>query len=140
MPGIHYINIVLEYFYLGLLIMCFILSLGNRPQGSKWGYTLAFIGFGIITIYMTVKRLSLLHLRLLSWRAFYSQTSAFLLAFKGIQVIQKEKGAPLDVSDFFANTIFRNIVVSLLATFGLYVAASVIFVSRRILPCTSEGN
>jgi hypothetical protein len=59
MPGIHYINIVLEYFYLGLLIMCFILSLGNRPQGSKWGYTLAFIGFGIITIYMTVKRSSL---------------------------------------------------------------------------------
>jgi chitin synthase len=77
---------------------------------------------------------------LLSWRAFYSQTSAFLLAFKGIQVIQKEKGAPLDVSDFFANTIFRNIVVSLLATFGLYVAASVIFVSLRTLPCTSNKN
>ncbi|KAJ7935200.1 glycosyltransferase family 2 protein [Mycena leptocephala] len=76
-------TILTKYFYLGLLIMCFILSLGNRPQGSKWG-------FGIITIYMT--------------------TSAFLLAFKGIQVIQKEKGGPLDVSDFFANTIFRNIV------------------------------
>jgi chitin synthase len=55
LKGIHYVNVVLEYFYLGLLIMCFILSLGNRPQGSKWGYTLAFIGFGIITIYMTVR-------------------------------------------------------------------------------------
>ena len=31
--------------------MCFILSLGNRPQGSKWGYTLAMIGFALITIY-----------------------------------------------------------------------------------------
>jgi len=52
--GIHVVNIVLEYFYIGLLILCFILSLGNRPQGSKWGYTLAIIGFGFITIYMTV--------------------------------------------------------------------------------------
>ncbi|KAJ7747757.1 glycosyltransferase family 2 protein [Mycena metata] len=105
--GIHYVNIVLEYFYLGLLIMCFILSLGNRPQGSKWGYTLAFIGFGIITIYMT--------------------TAAFLLAFKGVAELATEKGGPLGISDFFANTIFRNIVVSLLATFGLYVVASLIF-------------
>jgi chitin synthase len=52
--GIHIANVILDYFYLGLLIMCFILSLGNRPQGSKWGYTLALIGFGFITIYMTV--------------------------------------------------------------------------------------
>jgi chitin synthase len=52
--GIHIVNVLLEYMYLGLLLMCFILSLGNRPQGSKWGYTLAFIGFGVITIYMTV--------------------------------------------------------------------------------------
>ena len=54
LPGIHIVNIILNYFYLGLLIMCFILSLGNRPQGSKWGYTLAMIGFSLITIYMTV--------------------------------------------------------------------------------------
>ncbi|GLB45336.1 putative chitin synthase [Lyophyllum shimeji] len=51
--GIHIVNIILNYFYLGLLIMCFILSLGNRPQGSKWGYTAAFIGFALVTIYMT---------------------------------------------------------------------------------------
>lgn len=55
LKGIHIVNVILTYFYLGLLIMCFILSLGNRPQGSKWGYTAAFIGFGLITIYMTVR-------------------------------------------------------------------------------------
>lgn len=47
-------NHVFNYFYLGLLIMCFILALGNRPQGSKWGYTLAILGFALITVYMTV--------------------------------------------------------------------------------------
>lgn len=56
--GIHVVNVILEYFYLGLLIMCFILALGNRPQGSKLGYTLAFIGFAVVTVYMTVSVLS----------------------------------------------------------------------------------
>lgn len=54
LKGINIVNIILTYFYMGLLIMCFILSLGNRPQGSKWGYTAAFIGFAVITVYMTV--------------------------------------------------------------------------------------
>ena len=54
LTGINIVNIVLNYFYLGLLIMCFILSLGNRPQGSKLGYTLAMVGFAVITVYMTV--------------------------------------------------------------------------------------
>jgi chitin synthase len=52
---LHIVNNVLEYLYLGLLVMCFLLSLGNRPQGSKWGYTSAILGFGVITIYMTVR-------------------------------------------------------------------------------------
>lgn len=56
-PHINIVNDVLEYFYLGLLILCFLLALGNRPQGSKWGYTFAFIGFAVITVYMTVRRL-----------------------------------------------------------------------------------
>ena len=54
LPSLHIPNLVLNYFYLRLLIMCFLLLLGNRPHGSKWGYTLAFIGFGIVMIYMTV--------------------------------------------------------------------------------------
>ncbi|KAI0691142.1 glycosyltransferase family 2 protein [Cerioporus squamosus] len=104
--GIHIVNLILEYFYLGLLIMCYILSLGNRPQGAKWGYTLAFIGFALITVYMTF--------------------AAFFLAFKGIENIQKTDG-PLTADSLFTNSIFRNIVISLVATLGLYVAASLIF-------------
>jgi chitin synthase len=112
LPGIHIVNVILEYFYLGLLILCFILALGNRPQGSKWGYTCAFIGFGFITIYMTM--------------------AAFLLAFKGINNIAQTSGRPLQFSDIFSNSIFRDIVLSLLATLGLYIVASLIFVSIRV--------
>lgn len=54
--GIHIINVFLEYLYLGLLIVCYVLALGNRPQGpAKWGYKLAFMGFALITTYMTVR-------------------------------------------------------------------------------------
>lgn len=108
-PAIHIVNVILQYFYLGLLVMCFILSLGNRPQGSKLAFTLAIVGFALITVYMTV--------------------AAFLLAFKGIEAIAAEKGGSLNISDAFTNSIFRNIVLSLLATLGLYIIASVIFVS-----------
>jgi chitin synthase len=69
----HYVNIVLNYVYIGLLLLCFLLALGNRPQGyvdpfpvlayqaglwdelitrSVIGYTLSMVGFAILTAYM----------------------------------------------------------------------------------------
>ena len=56
------------------------------------------------------------------------QIAAFFLAFKGVDNIVKSDG-PLTVSSLFTNAIFRNIVISLLATLGLYILASLIFVS-----------
>ncbi|TFY62620.1 hypothetical protein EVJ58_g3752 [Rhodofomes roseus] len=103
--AIKYFNIVVNYIYLGLLIMCFLLSLGNRPQGSKWAFTFAMIGFACITIYMTV--------------------AAAFLVVKSIQNLQKETGG-LTLNDLFTNAIFRDIVISLVSTYGLYVIASII--------------
>lgn len=57
LKGIHIANDLLKYFYLGLLVTCFLLALGNRPQGSKHVYTFAIVGFGLITVYMTVRLL-----------------------------------------------------------------------------------
>ena len=107
--GINIVNDLLNYFYLGLLMTCFILALGNRPQGSKLGYTLAIIGFALITVYMTL--------------------AAGLLAYKGIEkMISKHKGS-WKLGDFLGNVIFRNVVLSIVGTLGLYVFASLIFVS-----------
>ena len=60
------------------------------------------------------------------------QFAAFFLAFKGVQNIreaEKQAGNDLSPDDLFKNAVFRNIVVSLVATIGLYVIASVLFVS-----------
>ncbi|KAF8727491.1 hypothetical protein AX14_007350 [Amanita brunnescens Koide BX004] len=105
LKGIHFFNIILEYVYIGLLIMCFLLSLGNRPQGSKWGYTFAFVGFALITIYMTF--------------------AALFIAVKGIQNIAVSNDG-LTLGSFFTNTLFRNIIISLVATLGLYVVSSLL--------------
>lgn len=56
------------------------------------------------------------------------QFAAFFLAFKGIDNLEHSDGT-LTPSDLFTNSIFRNIVISLLATTGLYLIASLIFVS-----------
>ena len=56
-----------------------------------------------------------------------SQVAAFFLAFKGVENIAHSDG-PLSLSDLFSNSIFRNIVISILATLGLYILASLIFV------------
>jgi len=69
---------------------------------------MAMIGFSFITIYMTF--------------------SAFFLAFKGLVNLQEE--APdhqLKVTEIFTNHIFRDIIISLLATLGLYVVSSLLF-------------
>lgn len=41
-------NIVIKYIYIALVLLQFILALGNRPKGSKWTYIMSFVLFGII--------------------------------------------------------------------------------------------
>ena len=122
------VNTIFRYSYVGLLLSCFILSLGNRPQGSNVGYTLAFVGYAIFTIYMTVgqPRLnSTQESQLMVWRI---QFAAIILSVKGVQQVAAAEHRGASVSDLFSNSIFRDIVLSLSATIGLYVVASIIHV------------
>ncbi|WAR55283.1 hypothetical protein PtB15_6B22 [Puccinia triticina] len=48
------INTSLHYLYTGTSIGCFLLSMGNRPQGAKWKYISAMIIFGCLALYMLV--------------------------------------------------------------------------------------
>ncbi|KAI0250489.1 glycosyltransferase family 2 protein [Lactifluus subvellereus] len=104
--GIEIFNTILRYSYVGLLLTCFILSLGNRPQGSTRGYTLAFVGYAIFTLYMTF--------------------AAVFLSIKGVQQVAAAEHRGAKFNDLFSNAIFRDIVISLVATVGLYLIASII--------------
>ena len=50
------------------------------------------------------------------------------LAIKGVQQVSEADDRGAAVSDLFTNAIFRDIVISLAATIGLYVVASLIHV------------
>ncbi|KAL0951725.1 hypothetical protein HGRIS_008399 [Hohenbuehelia grisea] len=88
--------------YIALLFVVTVCSLGNRPQGSKWTYTLAIVLFGLcnvitlwcagFTVYMAVPH------TLDGWKDFPN-------------LIQ-------------TNTTFREIVISLAATYGLFFISS----------------
>jgi chitin synthase len=96
-----------------LLIISFILSMGNRPQGSKWSYTFAMLFYAGLMGYMLF--------------------AAGWLTLKGVNAALEETngkitGANLStISAVFQNETFRNIVLSLASTYGLYFIASALF-------------
>lgn len=52
LPSIEPINAVMQYLYMGTIVASFLMSLGNRPQGSKWKYLAAVVSFSFTTAYM----------------------------------------------------------------------------------------
>ncbi len=68
-----------------------------------------------------------------------TQFAAVYLSVKGVQEVAAAEHRGAQFSDLFSNAIFRDIVLSLVATIGLYVIASIIhvrgldlkFISRR---------
>jgi chitin synthase len=88
--------------YIALLVVVTIVSLGNRPQGSKWTYTLAIVLFGlcnIITLYC----------------------AAYTVYLASPKSLEEWKDLPYLVQH---DATVRDIVISLAATYGLYFVAS----------------
>ena|SRR5438270_954977 len=91
-------------------------SMGNRPQGSKFAYTATAIFFACLMGYM---------LFCSAW-----------LTVKGIQATlatlaaenqQFGKDFRSTVSAIFGNRIFRDLIVSTVSTYGLYLISSLLF-------------
>ncbi|KAG8862908.1 Chitin synthase, class 2 [Tulasnella sp. 330] len=87
--------------YIGLIFMILVCSLGNRPQGSKWTYTIAIILFGICNI-VTL------------WCAAWTVYLAVPHTLSGWE----------DWKKLLENKTFIDIAISLLATYGLYFISS----------------
>jgi len=98
-------KIVFEVFlnlYIGLLFLVLVCSLGNRPQGSKWSYTIAIVLFGFCNI-ITV------------WCAGYTVYLA---------VPHDVEGWSNFPELFKESRVLQEMVVALLATYGMYFIAS----------------
>ncbi|KAG0314047.1 Chitin synthase, class 1 [Dissophora globulifera] len=96
--------IFLQYAYQFLVIAMFVLSLGNRPTGSRVLYTSAMVFFALLMIYMTF--------------------CAIWLTKLGIQ--HAIDAGATSFSAIFSDPTFRTVILSLASTYGLYLFGSII--------------
>ncbi|KAF8930098.1 Chitin synthase, class 1 [Dissophora ornata] len=103
---------VTRYIYILLIIVQFIMSMGNRPQGSNWAYKSSMGFFAILMGYMLF--------------------GAGYMTVHGINKAQQEAAAEAGSGKsitalYFQDAMFRNTVISLASTYGLYFFASFLF-------------
>ncbi|KAF9298668.1 Chitin synthase, class 1 [Linnemannia elongata] len=102
---------VMRYIYIFLICTQFICSMGNRPQGSKATYTMSMLAFALIMGYML-------------FAAALITIKSLDAAFGGL----KASDTSFEVfKTIIANAAFRDIILSLLSTYGLYILMSVLY-------------
>lgn len=95
---------VFEWGYLATVITCFVLALGNRPQGSN-------------RFYMTMVCFWVLIMGYLMFASIYITVIS----------VKSEVKDGFSVSDLFQNTLFFTLIVSLASTYVMYFVSSILF-------------
>lgn len=99
------LGVVFEWLYLFTLLTCFILALGNRPQGSNLAYMSMVYFWVFIMVYLM-----------------------FASIFITIKSIQSELALEGFVwQDIFKNQIFYTLIISLASTYVLWFVVSFMF-------------
>lgn len=99
------VHTVLNYIYILLIIIQFIMALGNRPQGSRVAYLSCMVFFALLMGYM-------------------------MFATIWITVVAVQEVSEISNGDFSSmldQATFRNIVISLCSTYALYLVSSCLF-------------
>ncbi|PWN47272.1 hypothetical protein IE53DRAFT_390589 [Violaceomyces palustris] len=100
---------VFQNLYIAMIIVVLVCSLGNRPQGSKFAYTSAILVFACI---MGV--------------ALYCAGFSTYLALDAAGLTSARGWTVDNIETLFKLRAFRDIVISLAATYVLYFAASIL--------------
>lgn len=99
------LSVVFEWLYLAILLTCFVLALGNRPQGSnKFYMTQVYFWVGIMM---------------------YLIFASVFITVRSIQIETADN--KFTFSDLYKNQLFFTLIVSLLSTYVLYFVISFLF-------------
>ncbi|KAL0639315.1 hypothetical protein Q9L58_001541 [Maublancomyces gigas] len=101
------LSIIFEWLYLGTLLTCFVLSLGNTPGGTKKLYMTMVIFWAVIMLYLLF--------------------AAVFISVKSVISELALNDGRLSASSIFKNQLFRDLLVSLCSTYILYFVASFMF-------------
>ncbi|KAL0094521.1 chitin synthase 1, partial [Phycomyces blakesleeanus] len=102
------LHIVLNYVYVLLLVVQFIIAMGNRPQGFRWAYTLIMVFFALLMGYILFCTV---------WITFVGVRTA----------VDAAKGADNIILALLNEGSFKQVVISLCSTYVMYFVASVLF-------------
>lgn len=99
------LHTVFNYIYIVLIVIQFIMALGNRPQGSKIAYTSSMVFFAILMVYMMF--------------------AAIWITVVGVKTVVETSGGQF--IEMLEQSTFRNIIISLCATYVMYFVSSFMF-------------
>lgn len=99
------LHTILNYIYIILIVVQFIIAMGNRPQGSKFLYTSSMVFFAFLMIYMMF--------------------AAIWITVVGVTTIVQDSGG--EFITMLGQSTFRNIIISLCSTYVLYFVSSFLF-------------
>ncbi|SAM01537.1 hypothetical protein [Absidia glauca] len=102
---------ILRYLYIFLFIVAFICSMGNRPQGSKWMFTISVLAYAVIMAYTLFAGV---------WLSYQSILDAMDTSE------WDQDGWATNLSLLFVEPGFRSVLISATSTYGLYVISSII--------------
>ncbi|KAF7628847.1 chitin synthase C [Aspergillus flavus] len=104
------VNNFVKITYLVFLMLQYILALGNRPKGSKVAYTLSFIYFSTVQLYILVL-------------SFYLVAQAFS---GGNLDLNLDDGVAGFIGSFFTSTS-GLVLIALVSTYGIYFLSSILY-------------
>ncbi|KAI8366232.1 chitin synthase 1 [Blakeslea trispora] len=97
------VHIALTYIYAVLIICLFLMSMGNRPQGSQASYGMIMVFFSLLMLYVVF--------------------ASVWIAYVGISTeLSKQNGI-----SFLSNGPFRDIVISVASTLGFYILSGLLY-------------
>ncbi|KAJ1554890.1 Chitin synthase, class 2 [Cladochytrium tenue] len=115
LPGGDTLRVILQNLYLMCIVLIFICSLGNRPQGSKITYTLCMILFSLIMILLLY--IGVIDIVSIIQSAETQKDTTILVLFKSYPA-------------------FRDMLLSVAATYGLYLVSSILYLEPwHMLTC-----
>ncbi|KAL4736029.1 chitin synthase C [Aspergillus similis] len=105
------VNTFVKYGYLWVLMLQFMLALGNRPKGVVIPYTLSFLYFSLVQLYVLVL-------------SFYLVVNVFT---GGMLEFNFDDGVSAFLKSFFSSSGGGIVLIALVSTYGIYIIASILY-------------
>ncbi|RLV93858.1 Chitin synthase 2 [Spathaspora sp. JA1] len=102
-----YLAVIFLWFYVGCVIVTFVLAFGNTPRGTKKFYLVIAVFFAILMAYMMF--------------------AAIFLAVHTATMIVNQHKDDFNITMIFTNGKFRDLVVSVVSTYILYFVGAFMF-------------